>query len=183
MNNCIGQRLRRRALAFALLAPLMTLAPPVLAQSMRTAPLPGAPPAGQGKTAGTAPQGAPAPGMPPTGVSPAAVHPLPVAGAAVPAKKTPQGEQFFIVASVDLQKSQLLLKYPTEVTLLMHVNDATKFVDEAGKPIKLSDFRAGDTVWVASANNQGEVTALRVRKGIMTVADLHRYYLDYAEIK
>jgi len=179
MNNCIVQMLRRRALAFVL---SVTLTPPVLAQSTRTAPLSGVPPSGQAKTAGAAPQGAPGPGMPPTGVAPRAVHPLPVVGTTAPGKKTPQGEQFFIVASIDLQKSQLLLKYPTEVTLLMHVNDATQFIDEAGKSIKLSDFRAGDTVWVASTNNQDEVTALRARKGIMTVADLHRYYLDYPEI-
>jgi len=85
---------------------------------------------------------------------------------------------------VDLQKSQLLLKYPTEVTLLVLVNDATKFTDESGKPLKLSDFRAGDTVWmVSSLGSSGEATGLRIRKGQMTVADLHRYYLDYAEIK
>jgi len=103
---------------------------------------------------------------------------------AAPGKKTESGEQFFIVASIDLQKSQLLLKYPTEITLLVVVNGATKFVDETGKPLKLADFRAGDTVWmVSSPAAQGEATAINVRKGQMTVADLHRYYLDYAEIK
>jgi hypothetical protein len=101
----------------------------------------------------------------------------------VPVKKTPAGEQFFIVASLDLQKSQLLLKYPTEVTLLMKVTDQTKLVDDAGKPIKLSDLRAGDTVWLTSAEGPDGVVASRIRKGEMTVADLHRYYLDYAEIK
>jgi len=110
-----------------------------------------------------------------------AIHPLPVGAPNV--KKTPQGEQFFIVASVDLQKSQMLLKYPTEVTLLMHVDGTTKFADDSGTPLKLSDFRAGDTVWVSSTSNKGDVTAVRVRKGRMNVADLHRYYLDYAEIK
>ena len=58
--------------------------------------------------------------------------------AATAGKKTPTGEQFFIVASVDLQKSQLLLKRPTEVTLLVHVDDKTKYLDSAGKPAQLS---------------------------------------------
>jgi len=97
-------------------------------------------------------------------------------------KRTATGEEFFIVASVDLIKSQLLLKRPSEVTMLMKVNDKTKFADDAGKPLALSDLRAGDTVWVLSSN-PADPTASRVRKGQMTVADLHRYYLDYPEIK
>ncbi|HXQ25882.1 MAG TPA: hypothetical protein VN822_05705 [Candidatus Acidoferrales bacterium] len=93
------------------------------------------------------------------------------------------GEQFFIVSSVDLQKAQLLLKHPTEVTLVLMTNNKTQFADDAGKPLKLSDFRAGDTVWVTSSSVAGESTATRIRKGIMSVADLHRYYLDYPEIR
>jgi hypothetical protein len=111
---------------------------------------------------------------------PAAVRTTPTV---VPGKKTPAGEQFFIVASVDLQKSQLLLKYPTEVTQLVKVDGSTKFVDESGLPLKLLDFRAGDTVWVTSRTAGGEVTAVHVRKGWMDIADLHRYYLDYGEVK
>ncbi|MGB9070375.1 MAG: hypothetical protein WCC21_17545 [Candidatus Acidiferrales bacterium] len=101
----------------------------------------------------------------------------------VPVKKTPAGEQFFIVASLDLQQKQLLLKYPTEVTLLVKVTDQTAFVDDSGKSMKLSDLRAGDTVWLTSSGSSTDTTALKVRKGEMTVADLHRYYLDYSEIK
>ena len=103
--------------------------------------------------------------------------------AATAAKNTPAGEQFFIVASVDLQKSQLLLKRPTEVTLLTHVDDKTKYLDSTGKPIQLASLRAGDTVWVTLSKGSSGVTATRVRKGEMTVAELHRYYLDYPEIK
>jgi hypothetical protein len=98
-------------------------------------------------------------------------------------KKTTSGEQFFIVASVDLQKSQLLLKHPTEVTLLAHVDDKTKYLDAAGKPVQLSNLRAGDTVWVTLSNGASGATATRVRKGEMTVAELHHYYLNYPEIK
>ena len=98
-------------------------------------------------------------------------------------RKNSSGEEFFIVSSVDLQKTQLLLKHPTEVTLVVKTNEKTRFSDEAGKPLKLSDFRAVDTVWVTSSGAVGDATATRIRKGRMTVADLHRYYLDYPEIK
>jgi hypothetical protein len=98
-------------------------------------------------------------------------------------KKTGTGEQFFIVASVDQSKSQFLLKRPTEVTLLVKVTDKTQYFDEAGKANKFSDFHTGDTVWVASSGGAADSTAVRIRKGQMTVPDLHRYYLDYPEIK
>ncbi|HEY6444473.1 MAG TPA: hypothetical protein VIY66_14150 [Candidatus Acidoferrales bacterium] len=112
------------------------------------------------------------------------VPPDELAAATAAGKKTPTGEQFFIVASVDLQKSQLLLKYPTEVTLLAHVDDKTKYLDSAGKPAKLSSLRAGDTVWVTLSNGGASgVKATKVRKGDMTVAELHHYYLDYPVIK
>jgi hypothetical protein len=128
----------------------------------------------------------PRPGMMPPGASaPSAAKP-PVPSSAyptIPGKKTAAGEQFFIVASIDLQKSQLLLKYPTEVTLLAKTTGQTNFVDDSGNPIKLSDLRTGDTVWLTSWGTANSTTALKVRKGEMSVADLHRYYLDYSEIK
>ena len=80
--------------------------------------------------------------------------------AATAGKKTATGEQFFIIASVDLQKSQVLLKYPTEVTLLAHVDDKTKYLDSAGKPAKLSSLRAGDTVWVTLSNGASGAAAV-----------------------
>jgi hypothetical protein len=104
-------------------------------------------------------------------------------GVAAQDKKTSAGEAFFIVASVDQSKSQVLLKRPTEVTLLVTVDAKTQFLDDAGKPLKIGDFRAGDTVWVTSKQTGDSVVALNIRKGQMTVADLHRYYLDFSEIK
>jgi hypothetical protein len=145
-----------------------------------------APPAHPMRPRPMAPPPAGAPPAAPATTSPAQTTHLPGSAgtySTVPVKKTPAGEQFFIVASLDLQKSQLLLKYPTEVTLLVKVTNQTKIVDDAGKPIKLSDLRAGDTVWLTSADRPDGAVALKVRKGEMTVADLHRYYLDYAEIK
>jgi len=170
-------------LAFALTLPALAFASGAAAQNQRPSYPAGAPHPWQGKPGGTSPQGGPPQTTTPAGAPAAVIRPVP-AGAPAPGKATAAGEKFFIVASVDLQKSQLLLKYPTEVTLLLVVNNATKFTDDTGKPLKLSDFRSGDTVWVVSSTSgQGEATALRVRKGEMTVADLHHYYLDYEEIK
>jgi hypothetical protein len=118
-----------------------------------------------------------------TGAPPPSAAGPSAARATLPLKKTSAGEQFFIVASLDLQKSQLLLKYPTEVTLLVKANGQTKFVDESGTPMKLSDLRAGDTVWLTSSASPDGTAALKIRKGEMTVPDLHRYYLDYSEIR
>lgn len=98
-------------------------------------------------------------------------------------KATAAGEHFFIIGSVDQPQQQLLLKWPTEVTLLLKVTPDTKFVSEAGKPLKLGDFRAGDTVWVTYKGDGTDATAVHVRAGTMTVADLHKYFLDYAVIK
>jgi hypothetical protein len=104
-------------------------------------------------------------------------------GAGAQGKKTPGGEEFFIISSVDTSKSQLLLKRPTEVTLLMKVGDKTQIQDEKGKPVHLSDLRAGDTVWVISvAGDNNQPLASRIRRGPMTVDDLHKYFLDYPKI-
>ena len=92
-----------------------------------------------------------------------------------------QNEEFFIVASVDGTKSQLLLKRPTEVTVLMKVSEKTLFFDENGKGFVFADLRAGDTVWVISSSGQAsERAALRVRKGPMTLADLRRIYVRFS---
>ena len=98
-------------------------------------------------------------------------------------KKTAAGEEFFMISSVDVPKSQILLKRPTEVTLLMRVNDKTQILDENGKSLRLADLHAGDTVWVkSSSRDKGEPLAISIRKGPMTVQELHRYFLDYPVI-
>jgi hypothetical protein len=98
-------------------------------------------------------------------------------------KATPAGEHYFIIGSVDQSQQQILLKAPTEITILLKVTPDTKFDSESGRPLKLSDFRAGDTVWVIYSGTADDATAKHVRAGGMTVADLHKYFLDYAEIK
>ena len=68
------------------------------------------------------------------------------------------------------------------MTLLAHVDDKTKYLDSAGKPISSEvprrRHRLGHLV-----QRLGRATASKVRKGEMTSAELHRYYLNYPEIK
>jgi hypothetical protein len=90
------------------------------------------------------------------------------------------GEEFFIVSSVDLQKDQIVLKRPTEVTQLVQVGDKTVIRDEEGKTIPLKTLRAGDTVYVAfAAGAENPRIAARIRKAPMTVEELHRRYVPF----
>jgi len=161
----MNKRLCYSVIAAALLAGL-ALAPSARAQDGNMPPHHGRP--GASPTSPLARSSAPAPAR---------------SSVAAQDKKTAAGESFFIVGSVDQQKSQFLLKRPTEVTLLVTVNANTKYLDDSGQPLKATDFRTGDTVWLTSSGNPDNPTAVRIRKGEMTVADLHRYYLDYPEIK
>jgi hypothetical protein len=176
MNNRLHRILISSSLMLVLAA--FSLAGAVHAQQQ---PLPSAAGYGHWKKPGQAPNtsqpGAPAE----TPVTKSALPPA-SSGPAPTGKKTAAGEQFYIIASLDLAKSQLLLKLPSEVTLLMNVAANTQIRDENGGSLKLSDLRAGDTVWVV-ASSGAEPNAIHIRKGQMTVADLHRYYLDYPEIK
>jgi hypothetical protein len=95
-------------------------------------------------------------------------------------KRNAAGEEFFIVAAVDTKNAQLLLKRPTEVTVMVKITNHTVVLDERGKGVKLVDLRAGDTIWAAlAAKADGEHVALRVRKGPMTVKELHRFYVTF----
>jgi len=88
-------------------------------------------------------------------------------------------EEFFIISSVDLIKKQLVLKHPTEVTELVLVTDATTCLDESGATFSCKTLRAGDTVFVVtSRSNRNTPTALRIRKGPMTVEEVHRKYMN-----
>jgi hypothetical protein len=86
--------------------------------------------------------------------------------------------EFFIISSVDLSKNQLLLKRPTEVTEVMSVNSKTRYVDEKGNLIKLTDLRAGDTVYITPQPANGGLLAIDIRKGPMTLNELRRRYLQ-----
>ena len=84
---------------------------------------------------------------------------------------------FFIVSSIDLAKKQILLKRPTEVTELMRVDGETRYFEERGKPIRLTDLRAGDTVFITSKPTGGQSVAVAIHKGPMTLDMLRERYL------
>lgn len=92
------------------------------------------------------------------------------------ASATKSGEGFFIISSVDIAKKQLLLKEPTEITELLQVNDKTRYADKNGKAIQFADLRAGDTVFIRTATTPAGKVAVSIRKGPMTVEELHRRY-------
>lgn len=87
------------------------------------------------------------------------------------------GEEFFIISSVDMAKKQLLLKEPTEITELLQVNDKTRYTDKNSKAIEFADLRAGDTVFIRSTRTPTGKVAISIRKGPMTVEELHLRYL------
>src|SRR5215472_1812673 len=84
---------------------------------------------------------------------------------------------FFIVSSIGLAKKQILLKRPTEVTELMRVDGETRYLEERGKSMRLTDLRAGDTVYIVSRLNGGQSIAVSIRKGPMTVEVLRERFL------
>jgi hypothetical protein len=89
-------------------------------------------------------------------------------------------EEFFIVSSVDAGKGLMVVKQPTEVTLTMGLTEKTRCRDEQGKPIRAADLRAGDTVFIASDRSaSGQPVAASIRRGPMTVSELHRRYLRF----
>ncbi len=94
---------------------------------------------------------------------------------------TPAGdtrEEFFILSSLDATHGRIVLKRPTEVTLAMQVTAQTAYRDEHGKPLHLADLRTGDTGYITyRQDGAGAPTALLVRLGPMTVAELQRRYL------
>ena len=101
---------------------------------------------------------------------------LPVnAAPAVP--PPPPRDEFFIISSVDVTRARLVLKRPTEVTVLMQVPASTAIADEHGVVLHLANLRAGDTIYaVASAGPGGGLVASSIRRGAMTVAELHRRF-------
>ncbi len=86
-------------------------------------------------------------------------------------------EEFFILSSIDTARGRLVVKRPTEVTLVIRVTDRTSYRDEKSKAIPLAALRAGDTAFVRYVDDSsGEISAVSVRLGPMTVAELARRY-------
>lgn len=89
-------------------------------------------------------------------------------------------EDFFIISSVDAAKEQIVLKRPTEVTELIRVSEKTVYLDEQGKTIEFNSLRAGDTVYVSSSPGpDGKRIVNRIRRGPMTLEELHRRYVPF----
>jgi hypothetical protein len=90
-------------------------------------------------------------------------------------------DEFFIISSIDAGHGRIVLKRPTEVTLVMRVTARTAYRDEQGRPLALAALRAGDTVYITSTRDAaGGVTAVLVRQGPMTVQELERRYFAHA---
>ena len=84
------------------------------------------------------------------------------------------------MSSADAGKSTMVLKRPTEVTLTMRVTEKTRCRNEEGKPIRFTDLRAGDTIFIVSArDSSGQLVASSIRQGPMTVKELHQRYLRF----
>lgn len=102
------------------------------------------------------------------------------AAGSLQAQKQPASgnDEFFVISSVDKAHSALVLLRPTQITATLTITDKTQFADEKGKPIKQSDLRTGDTIFVTYATKpDGTLVAEKVRKGMMTVAEMRRRYL------
>jgi hypothetical protein len=105
-----------------------------------------------------------------------AVLAIPVLAQSGVSSEFAQGD-FFIVSSIDLAKSQILLKRPTEVTALMRVDRETRYLEERGNPIRLADLRAGDTVYILSKSSGSQPLAVTIHKGPMTLDVLRERFL------
>lgn len=88
-------------------------------------------------------------------------------------------EEFFIVSSVNADRGTMVVKRPTEVTLIVRVSGKTRCRNEKGEAIRFTDLRAGDTVFIASVSSSGQPEASSIRLGPMTVEELHRRYLRF----
>jgi hypothetical protein len=93
--------------------------------------------------------------------------------------KNAQGEEFFIVSSVDLQKHQVVLMRPTQLTVVATIGPQTTYLGEKGQKLDVKAMKAGDTVWgITKPGPDGSVTAVRLRQGAMRPAELHKLYLQ-----
>lgn len=86
-------------------------------------------------------------------------------------------DEFFVISSIDKTHNALILLRPTQITATVGVNDKTKYVDENGKGIKVTDLRTGDTIFVSYATQNNALVATNVRKGMMTTAEMRKRYL------
>lgn len=97
------------------------------------------------------------------------------------AQANSKGEEFFMISSVDQQTHQVVLMRPTQLTVAANLNPGTIFLGDKGEKMTPKDLRAGDTVWaIIKTGKNGVVSAVRIREGAMTQAELRRLYLHYS---
>jgi hypothetical protein len=97
------------------------------------------------------------------------------------ALNVPANTEFFIVSSIDLPKNRVVLKRPTEVTVLATITPSTELRGEHGEHLRPADLRSGDTVYaVVRTEADGSLVLISVRRGPMTLEELHRRYLRLA---
>lgn len=96
------------------------------------------------------------------------------------AQANSHGEEFFIISSVDQQKHQVVLMRPTQLTVVADLGAQTVCLDEKGHKLTSKDLRAGDTVWaIIKPGKNGATSAVRIREGAMTQAEMQKLYLHY----
>lgn len=101
--------------------------------------------------------------------------------APIHAQTNSKGEEFFMISSVDQKTHQVVLMRPTQLTVAAGVGPQTVCLGDKGQKMTVSELRAGDTVWaVVKTGKNGVATALRIREGAMTQAELERLYLHYS---
>ncbi|HEV2288607.1 MAG TPA: hypothetical protein VGR81_06600 [Candidatus Acidoferrales bacterium] len=105
---------------------------------------------------------------------------LPARAQAPQNPKNARGEQFFIISSVNLPKHEIVLMAPTQLTLVAGTTSLSEYVGGKGQKLAEKDLKAGDTVWaIIKAGKNGQFTAVRIREGSMTPADLQKLYLSH----
>ena len=83
-------------------------------------------------------------------------------------------DEFFIVSSVDAAHARIVLKRPSETTVVISVPAGTTIRGEHGEPLQLPDLRSGDTVYAVVSP---QLVASSIRRAPMTYEELRKRYL------
>jgi len=87
-------------------------------------------------------------------------------------------DEFFIISSVDLSRNRIVLKRPTEVSVLATITPSTTVRGEHGETLHASDLRSGDTIYAVVKTQSDGIALISVRRGAMTLEELRRRYLS-----
>ena len=85
-------------------------------------------------------------------------------------------DEFFIISSVDLSRNRVVLKRPTEVSVLATITPSTAVRGEHGESLHANDLRSGDTVYAVVRTQPDGIVLVSVRRGPMTLEELRRRY-------